>query len=103
MTRPAAGPPRRLPRSRGDVRRMLLTRGWTEPTRGDLAGVIAVDPSDSVTWYNVADGESSLVGGSPTLPGGGRVGWEIKFYQDTPARVIAAACVAVAEQEASRT
>jgi hypothetical protein len=93
--------PRRLPRSRCDVRRMLLARGWAEP-RGRLAGVVCTDPSDSVTWYDVADGESSLVGGGPTLPECGRVGWEVKFYQDTPARVIAAACVAVADAEAAR-
>lgn len=87
---------RRL-RSRGDVRRMLLARGWNEPPGpggGAVGGVR--DPRDRVTWYDVADGESTLVGGGPTRPDGGRTGWEVKFFQGTPAGVIVAACTAIA-------
>lgn len=82
---------------------MLLARGWNEPP-GPAGAVIGAvrDPDDRVTWYDVADGESTLVGGGPTRPDGGRTGWEIKFFQDTPARVIVAACAAAAEAKVAR-
>lgn len=89
--------------SRGDVRRMLLSRGWTEPRHP-----LCEDPARRVTWYDLG-GESSLVGGGVRETDGSRVRrpsdldyWELRFYDDTPARVIVAAVLAVAEQEACR-
>lgn len=90
-------PLRRQLKTRGDVRRMLLARGWSEPTPGRC-----VDPADTVTWYELHCGESALVGGGPSFDNGGRHGWEIRFFQNTPAGVIAAACVGVAGSEAGR-
>lgn len=72
---------------RGDVRRMLLARGWDE-------GEYAVLHKAGATWAGIARGDSAL-------SGQGRAPWcqqwTVGFNRDVPARVIVAVCEAAAE------
>lgn len=75
---------------RGDVRRMLLARGWAE-------GEYAVLRKNGATWAGVGTGDSALSGPDRGRPGRTRGTWTVDFPGGVPAQVIVAACEATAD------
>jgi hypothetical protein len=82
--------------ARGDVRRMLLRRGWTE-------GEYAVLRKRAATWAGWSHGDSALSGPGRSRPGRQRSQWTVDFGADVPAAVIAAMAEAAAAPDGEMT